>query len=155
MAAVTKEQRLVFPGLGGLYEALHPWGYTLIRFGAGAILIYHGYMKLFGGMAARVGAGLLGPMGFPAPVAWGYFLGALEFFGCMALAVGLFTRPIALALAIEMAIVTFAVHWKNGYFFSAAGGGFEFPLLLLVLYLGILFHGPGRYSLDRMMGREL
>jgi putative oxidoreductase len=155
MNAEEKAGRLVFPGLGGIYQALHPWGYALMRVGAGGILVYHGYGKLFNGVAERVGTGLLGPMGFPMPVAWGYFLGLLEFFGCIALALGLFTRPLALMLAVEMVIVTFGVHFSRGYSFASTGGGYEFPLLLLILYVGIFFHGPGRISLDRAFGKEL
>jgi putative oxidoreductase len=153
--AMAETRKLLVPGLAGLYDTLHRWGYVLIRFGAGGILVYHGYGKLFGGVAERVATGLLGPMGFPQPLAWGYFLGVLEFFGAIALALGLFTRPIALMLAIEMAVITFGVHFPRGYAFSATGGGYEFPLLLLVLYIGIFCHGPGRYSLDRALGTEI
>jgi uncharacterized membrane protein YphA (DoxX/SURF4 family) len=45
------EQQLIFPALGGLYQSIAPYSYAIIRFCAGAIVIYHGYMKLFGGFA--------------------------------------------------------------------------------------------------------
>jgi putative oxidoreductase len=38
--------RLIFPGLAGLYESVAPYSYAIVRFIAGAILIYHGYGKL-------------------------------------------------------------------------------------------------------------
>src|SRR5262249_38757816 len=124
------------------------------RFAAGAIVVYHGYMKLFGGMIAPVAQNVLTPLGFPMPTAWAWFLGLLEFFGGIALALGLFTRPIALMFTIRMAVVTY---WPsaNGYFFSVPRGGYEYPLLLTLIYFAIFFRGGGRCALDRKIGKEL
>ena len=75
--------------------------------------------------------------------------------GAAALALGLFTRAIAAMLAFEMLIVTFAVHFPRGYSFASPGGGYEYPLLLTVLYIGIFMRGSDRCSIDRMIGRQL
>ncbi len=146
--------KLIIPGLSGVYDGLGPWMYAFVRFCFGATIMVHGYFKLFAGGAPGLAEHLLGPWGFPAPLAWAYFLGILEFFGCAALAVGLLTRPIALMLAIEMAIITFGVHYTRGFVFSSQGGGYEYPMLLLVLSVAFMFQGGGRYSLDRLIGRE-
>lgn len=150
----STEPKLIIPGLEGLWEILAPRGYALIRFSTGAILVYHGYFKLFKGVAPIVADKVLLPMGFPAPLGFAYWLGILEFFGGALLAVGLWTRPIALMLAIEMAIAAFGWHMKNGFFFSSPGGGFEYPFLLMILSIGFLLHGSGRCSVDRSIGRE-
>jgi putative oxidoreductase len=154
MTDQTSGRQLIIPSLAGVYDSLAPRGYSLMRFSTGAIVIYHGYLKLFAGMAPMVGDRLLGPMGFPAPHAWAYFLGLLEFVGGAMMAVGLLTRPIALMFAVEMAIVTFGVHFKNGYAFSSPGGGYEYPLLLMGLNIGILLAGSGRCAIDRVIGKE-
>ncbi|HVY56307.1 MAG TPA: DoxX family protein [Xanthobacteraceae bacterium] len=154
MNGQVDQKSLIIPGLAGLYSSLAPYGYALIRFSAGAILMYHGYAKLFNGFAPVVADKVLAPMGFPAPLAWAYWLGILEFFGAGLLAIGFLTRPIALMLAVEMAIVTFVSHWGNGYFFSAPRGGYEYPLLLMLLYIGIFMRGGGRCSVDRLIGKE-
>lgn len=154
MDGAIDRKRLVFPALGGLYESIAPYSYAIIRFCAGAIVIYHGYVKLFGGFAAPVAQNVLTPLGFPAPLAWAYFLGVLEFFGGAALAVGLLTRPLALMFTVQMAIVTYW-HSKNGYFFSSPRGGWEYPLLLTLIYAAIFFRGGGRCSIDRLLGKEL
>jgi putative oxidoreductase len=146
--------RLYWPGLAGFYASAAPWGYPIIRFIAGVIVMAHGYMKLFHGAAGPVAANVLTPLGFPVPIVWAYFLGILEFFGAALMAIGLFTRPIALMLAVEMAIVTFAWHFGNGYFFSAPRGGYEYPLLLTILYFGIFLRGGGEHSLDGAIGKE-
>ncbi len=70
------------------------------------------------------------------------------------MALGLFTRPIALLLAIEM-ILMVIWHYPSGYFFQAAGGGYEFPLIMLLIYVAIFFRGAGRCSFDRLIGKEL
>ncbi|HEX4829452.1 MAG TPA: DoxX family protein [Xanthobacteraceae bacterium] len=146
-------KRLIFPALGGFYQSIAPYSYAIIRFCAGAIVIYHGYMKLFAGFAGPVAQNVLTPLGFPRPLAWAYFLGVLEFFGGAALAVGFLTRPLALMFTVQMAIVTYW-HAGNGYFFSSPRGGWEFPLLLTILYAAIFFRGAGRCAVDRMIGKE-
>src|SRR5712691_5073601 len=153
MDGAIDTRRLIFPGLATLYQGIGPYSYAIIRFGAGAILVYHGYAKLFGGFAGPVAQNILTPLGFPMPLAWAYFLGILELFGGAALAIGLLTRPIALMLTVELAIATYW-HGGNGYFFTVPRGGWEFPLLLTVLYVAIFFRGAGRCSIDRLIGKE-
>jgi putative oxidoreductase len=145
------ESRLIFPGLAGLYNSVAPYSYAIVRFIAGAILLWHGYGKLFGGSIQGVADHVTAPLGLPMPMVWAYFLGILEFFGGAALAVGFLTRPIALMLTVEFIVIT-CWSYPNGYAFSK--GGFEFPLLLLVIYAAIFFRGGGRLSVDRMLGRE-
>jgi putative oxidoreductase len=145
--------RLLIPGLAGLYRTVAPYSYAIIRFIAGAILVYHGYGKLFVTGVQPVADHVVAVLGLPAPLAWAYLLGILEFFGGIALAVGFLTRPIALMLTVEFIIITIW-HFGNGYSFSSAHGGYEFPLVLLVLYAAIFFRGGGRASVDRALGKE-
>ncbi len=145
--------KLYVPGFAGLHQSLAPYGYVVIRFGAGLILLPHGYAKLFGGAAPFVAERVIAVIGFPAPFVWTYFLGLLEFFGGIMLALGLFTRAIALMLTVEMLFVT-GWHYSNGYAFSAPRGGYEYPLLMLVVYFGILLRGSDRCAIDRVIGRE-
>lgn len=146
--------RLIIPGLAGLYQSIAPYSYAIIRFCAGAILIYHGYGKLFdAAFREAVAQHVAGPMRLPNPLAWAYFLGLLEFVGGALLAIGFLTRPIALMLTVEFIIITYW-HHANGYAFSSPHGGFEYPLLLTLVYAAIFFRGAGRCSVDRMIGKE-
>jgi putative oxidoreductase len=154
MEGTIDKKRLIWPGLAALYEIVAPYSYALIRFAAGGIIIYHGYAKLILGFAPVVAKNILTPMGFPIPEILAYWLGILELFGGAALALGLFTRPIAFLLIIEFVIITFGWNIRFGYFFSAQGGGYEFPLLLLLIYVAIFFRGGGRLSVDRAIGKE-
>jgi len=145
--------RLIFPGLAGLYGSIAPYSYAIVRFIAGAILVYHGYGKLFVTGVGPVAEHVMTPLGLPVPIAWAYLIAILEFFGGIALAVGFLVRPIALMLVIEFVIIT-AWHWGNGYVFAAPHGGYEYPLLLLVIYVAIFFRGPGRCAIDLAIGKE-
>jgi putative oxidoreductase len=153
MQGEIESKRLIWPSLAGFYNSISPYSYAIIRFAAGAVLVYHGYAKLFLGFAPIVAKNVIGPMGFPVPLAWTYFVALLEMFGGIALAIGLLTRPIALLLAIEFFFITI-YSYSHGYFFTSKGGGYEYPLLLLVIYAAIFFRGAGRCSLDRMLDRE-
>jgi hypothetical protein len=83
---------------------------------------------------------------------WAYFIGALEFFGGIMLAIGLLTRVVAAAFVIEMAVISFGVLWPV---WSWGKHGMEYALLMGILALAILFRDGGRYALDHYLGREL
>ena len=65
---------------------------------------------------------------------------------------GLFIRPVAFALTIQMAVITYMIQFPNGFFWSARG--YEFALLLTLVSIAFVAGGGGRYSLDRRIGRE-
>ena|SRR5437773_1795686 len=106
-----------------------------------------GYAKLFEG-AGGPAAGLIAKLGLQPAVAWAYFVGCVEFFGGILLAVGRLTRVAAAAL-----VIVFAVKFASGFF--AFRNGFELELLLGLLCLAILFVGGGKLSVDRTIGKEL
>jgi putative oxidoreductase len=150
---IQQAPSLYFPGLAGFYRSIEPYGYPLIRFAAGAILIPHGWAK-FAGAAPFIAEKILAPMGFPAPLAWAYFLACLETIGGILLALGLFTRLLAALFIVEFLFILFGHHIHFGYAFSSPGGGYEYPLLLLVVYIGIFMRGSERCAIDRMIGKE-
>ena len=147
-------RKLIIPALGAIYDALGPWAYPLLRFAAGAILMVHGYVKLFSGGAALVAEKILPNLGFYPPLAWAYWLGILELVGGAMIAVGLLTRPIAFMLGVEFFIITFGWNFRFGFSFTSPGGGYEYPLLFLVVLAGIFVRGGGCHSLDRRIGKE-
>lgn len=145
-------QRLVIPALRALYEPLAPYGYAFMRFCTGAVIMPHGYTKLFQG-AIGGAAGSIAKLGLEPAGAWAYLVGIVEFAGGIMLAIGLLTRLAAAALVIEFAVIVFAVKYATGFF--AFKGGFEYELLLGLLCLAIFFKGGGRFSVDRYIGKEL
>ena len=147
--------RLVWPGLAGFYATMIEVSYLILRVCAGLVLMAHGGQKLFGlwGGPGMSGVGqMFANMGLqPAePLAW--FVAILEFFGGIAVAFGLFTRPLAAAIAVEFAFIVFHVHWPNGFY---APSGIEYPLLWGLVFLFIAFAGGRKWSLDAAIGREV
>ena len=145
------ETKLVCPPLAGFYATWSEIAYALMRVVIGYILFMHGWVKLGAGAAAV--AGSMAKNGLEPASAFAYAAIFLETAGAVCLAVGLFTRFFAAALAIEMAIALLAVHLAKG--FSAAQGGYEYVLLLGIVLFVIAIRGGGRYSVDRLLGKEL
>lgn len=121
----------------------------------GIIFAAHGAQKLFGWFG---GYGLEGTGQYLASIglAPGYLMallaGGAEFFGGLALVMGLLVRPAAASLAFAMLVAIFAAHWSSGFF--AASGGYEFALALFAASLSLVFSGGGRYSLDRRISGD-
>ncbi|MCH8810128.1 MAG: DoxX family protein [Proteobacteria bacterium] len=156
MTVQTAETRLIIPALGPLHAKLSRWSYPLIRAATGLMLMPHGAQKLFGWFG---GYGLEGTGGYFAQnlglepgLFWAALVGGVEFFGGLFLALGLLTRPAALAIVVIMAVAVITVHLPNGFFWNA--GGYEYPLLWGVIALAIAFKGGAELSLDRALGRE-
>ena len=126
-----------------------------LRLAGGAIFVAHGAHKLFGAFG---GYGLEGTGQFFDSVGLspGYLMallaGAVEFFGGLALILGLLVRPAAAALAFAMLIAVFAVHFSKGFFLDK--GGYEYALAMLAVSVSLVFSGGGRASLDRVQSAK-
>jgi putative oxidoreductase len=147
-AAQTK---LLFPGLAGFYASFRDIAYTVVRVIIGYILFMHGWGKFNSGLGSVVG--LMDKVGLSPGIFFGGAAMFLETVGALCVAIGLFTRFFAAALAIEMVIAFLVVHLPKG--FAANQGGFEYVLLLGVVLFAIAVRGGGPYSVDRLIGKEL
>jgi putative oxidoreductase len=145
----ARTERLFIPGLGRLYEKLSPFSYDLMRFALGAILVPHGVNKLFFGDVVNASR-TMEKLGLAPPSTWAWFIGVLEFAGGLMLALGLYTRLVALAVFVEMLVISFGVLWPKWWW---GGRGMQYAALMAVLALAIFFRGGGDYSLDRRLAR--
>lgn len=145
----TQLARALFNSTGG-YAAL------VLRVPIGLILAAHGAQKLFGWFG---GSGLEGTGQWMASIglAPGYLMallaGSAEFFGGLALVLGLLTRPAAVVVAFTLLVAMFSVHIGNGLFMS--NNGYEYALTLLAGTLSLLIQGAGRFSLDQLLQARL
>lgn len=144
--------RLYIPALRPLYDALAPLAWPLARFIVGVLLMPHGWGKLFEGKVVQTAQGFA-KMGLEPALGLAYYIGVLEFFGGLMIAVGFLTRFWAAQVAGFMATAVVVAHWGNGFFWTK--GGYEYPLMWGVLALAIVFRGAGPLSIDRAVGREL
>jgi putative oxidoreductase len=144
-------QRLVFPKLAGIYDAVSPVTELLIRLIAGGSLVFHGYEILFGNTAAA--AKFLASAGFEDGLFWAYVVGLVEFVCGLCLAAGFLTRLVAVPIIGFLTIAIITYHWQFG--FAWENRGFEYPLFWIVVVMHFLVHGGGRWSLDALVGREI
>jgi putative oxidoreductase len=130
------------------------YGLLVLRVVVGLTMAGHGLQKLlgwFGGPRLKGTEGMFRKLGFPAARALAVLAALAETSGLL-LGLGLVTPIAALAIAIVMLNAIGSVHWKNGFW--AANGGYEFNLTLLAAVVAIAAIGPGRFSLDRLIGWE-
>ena len=147
-------------------------GLLLLRLVAGGTLAAHGYPKLFGGPGKRppeILSAALGPnfpqaverggprstgaffesIGIPQPYVGAYLAGLGEFFGGLAIMLGLKTRLAAAVAIFDLAVAIKYVHWKSGFY---GEGGYEFPAALCGAFGALAFTGPGAISVDALTG---
>lgn len=124
-------------------------GALALRIPVGVIFAAHGAQKLFGwfGGYGLEGTGqFFGSIGLNPGYLMALLAGLVEFFGGLALVLGVLVRPAAATLAFAMLIAVFAVHWSKGFF--ASNGGYEYALALLAASVALLLTGAGRFSVD-------
>jgi len=120
----------------------------LLRVGFGLYMaIGHGWGKITAGPEkwADLG-GVMGIIGLDfAPAFWGFMAAISEFGAALLVALGLVTRPAALLVALTMAMAA-TMHLVTG------NGSPESALIYLVAFVAIMLYGPGKFSVDKMMG---
>jgi putative oxidoreductase len=79
--------------------------------------------------------------------------GSIEFFGGIAIGLGVLGRLAAAGLVGDMAMAMFTVTFANGIASSAPGGGYELNLALAALAFVVALLGTGRFSLDFALRR--
>lgn len=120
-----------------------PYGAMLLRLSLGVLFLAHGLLKVFVFTLPGTVA-FFGTLGYPPALA--YVVVGLEIGGGLMLLAGRFTRVVSLALA-PVLIGALLVHLPNGWRFSAANGGWEFPALWIVLLFVQALLGPGAFAL--------
>lgn len=93
-----------------------------------------------------------GSIGVPAPLLNAYLAAGTEALGVVLLVLGLGTRLISIPLMITMVVAIVTVHWAHG--FEAGENGFEIPLYYMIMLFTLLIMGPGKASLDYLIGKR-
>ncbi|MEQ5801464.1 DoxX family protein [Halomonas sp. H10-9-1] len=139
-----------------LFDTTGGYGALALRVPIGVILAAHGAQKLFGWFGGYGLAGTaqwLESIGLAPGLLMALLAGGAEFFGGLALLLGLLTRPAALVAAFTMLVAIFSVHVGNGLFM--ANNGYEFVLALLAASVALALQGAGRFSLDGLVAKRM
>lgn len=123
--------------------------YALLRVLTGFVFVYHGYDKVFG-MGIDATAKFFTSVGIPAANILAPLVAYGELLGGIALMVGFLTHWVSKAFVVIMLGAIWFVHLSKG--FSVMDGGYEYPLVLLVLSVFFLVHGAGKFSIDAKRG---
>ena len=127
----------------------------------------HGkFMSLMHGEADRFIGGVTS-MGLPQPVLFAWLSASAEFVGGLLIFLGLGTRVAAVFVTVNMAVAAFLKHHALQQLMAAVGlaavtpetldkwGNPELAIVYLLIALALVFTGPGRFSLDGMIGRRM
>ncbi len=116
---------------------------TLLRLSLGVILLAHGLLKILVFTLAGT-VGYFESLGLPGFSAYLVTFGEIAL--GLSLIIGLYTRLSAL-LSLPILLGAAWAHLGNGWVFSNQGGGWEFPVLLVVLAIVVAAQGAGRYAI--------
>ncbi len=125
---------------------LAPWGATLLRVSLGVMFLTHSVVLKLGVFTLAGTAQYFESLGLPAFSA--YLVFGAEAIGGVLLVAGIQARWVALAL-VPVLVGAMWVHIGNGWVFSNAGGGWEYPLFLIVVSLAVALLGDGALALSR------
>jgi len=129
------------------FRKYQDFGLLVIRIGLGASYIYvHGSSKIFGGPERweKVGDAVnIFGINFLYTF-WGFIAACSEFIGGGLILLGLFFRPAAALIFVTM-IIAASNHIHDGDPINKIA----YPLELGFVLLGLIFLGPGKYSLDK------
>ncbi len=125
--------------------SLPPYGLTLLRISLGVMWISHALLKLL--VFTLPGTvEFFQSVGFPGFLVYPVF--AAELAGGTALVLGLYARQVSLAL-LPILVAATTVHVGNGWVFTSPGGGWEYPVFLIVASLVLWLAGDGALALRR------
>lgn len=122
----------------------------MLRLAVGGLMLLHGISKLrhgVGGIVSNVAS-----HGLPHALGYGVYVG--EVLAPLLLLVGIFTRPAAAIVAIDMVFAVYLVHMKElGHLSSSGGYALELQLLYFCGAVAIALLGAGRYALNGGVSR--
>lgn len=120
-------------------------GAALLRLAMGVMFLAHGLLKVL--VFTLPGTvGFFESIGLPGFLA--YVVTIAEIGGGALLILGYKTRMVAWALTPVLLGATWA-HLGNGWLFTNANGGWEYPMFLVVAGIAVALLGPGAWAIDK------
>ncbi|HEU4352018.1 MAG TPA: DoxX family protein [Burkholderiales bacterium] len=129
-----------------------PYAALVLRVSLGLMYIAHSLVLKYFTFTLPGTAQFFESLGLPGALAYVTFWG--ELIGGVALVAGIGTRVVALAL-IPILLGATWVHAGNGWVFSAANGGWEYPAFLIAASLVLALLGDGRFAFGTPITKRL
>lgn len=129
------------------------FGLLLVRLVIGLTLAAHGYQKFYGGGRIPGAARWFDSIGLRPGRLHALAAASTEVGAGLLLALGLLTPFAAAGFVGVMLVAAWTVHRGKGFFLTS--GGWEYNLILAAVAVGIAVAGPGRWSLDNVLGIHL
>ena len=126
------------------------YGIALLRISLGVMFIAHSVVLKYFTYTLAGTAQFFESIGLPGLLAYVVF--GMEAVGGILLVLGVRTREVSAAL-IPVLVGALWVHSGNGWVFSSANGGWEYPLYLIVLSAAQVLLGEGAFALSRKHDR--
>ncbi|HEX2531839.1 MAG TPA: DoxX family protein [Burkholderiaceae bacterium] len=125
-------------------------GKLILRVALAALLLFHGFSKVAGGIGFVTG--MLVKIGMPE--AFGYLVYVGEVIAPLLILFGIWTRAAALVVAVNMVVAVLLVHTAQFFTMSQTGGwALELQGMYFIAAIVIAFQGAGRYSVGGPAGR--
>ena len=125
-------------------------GKLILRLALGILILLHGIAKLGSGVGGI--AGMLTSHGLPAGLAYLVYIG--EILAPVLLIAGIFTRPAALIVVINMLFAIFLAHMSQVFTLGKTGGwAIELQGMFLFAAIAVAFLGAGRFSFGGIAGK--
>ena len=144
-----------------LIKVSSKWTGVYLRVALGVMILPHGSQKLLGWFG---GYGFQGTMKFfteSMNIPWVFALSVIliEFFGGIALLLGIGTRVFAFLTGIVMFVALLLVHAQHGFFMNwfgnQKGEGIEFFILAIGISIALVIEGSGKLSIDSLFSKLL
>ena len=139
----TNEPQSETRAAAGRLAQFEPYVLSIVRIVVALLFFEHGLSRMFAFPA---------PQPMPELFSLHWFAGAIEFGGGALLAVGLFSRFVALIMSGEMAFAYFISHAPHSFFPILNRG--DGAILYCFIFFYIAFAGPGPWSLDALWNRK-
>ena len=123
----------------------YPFGIALLRISLGLMWVAHAMLKLTVFTLPGT-AQYFTSVGLPGFLAYPVF--AVETLGGLALLAGVYARQVALLLVPVMAVAAW-VHWPHGWVHTSPGGGWEYPVFLVVASVALWLLDDGAATFKR------
>ena len=125
-------------------------GKFILRVALGVLILLHGIAKIGGGVSGI--GGMLASQGLPGFLAYFVYVG--EILAPVLLIAGIYTRPAAWIVVINMLVAIWLVHTKDLFAIGKNGGwALELQGMFLFAALAVAFMGAGRFSVGGTAGR--